>query len=341
MVTLRSGKRYGSSMPAIGFGRYAKPLLAVAGSALSGYLSNRINRGGRQRTPLRIESSTSPAIYGGGASKGFSRQYRFKRQSKKKRYQARKRIKRYRAMYNKVSGVANQKLVRNNQVTATAATDNQGWSATHAWSYKGGVSGVSESDVDDVLAIRNSMTNTVFTDDITDATKFMLKTCIMDTTLHNTGQNKLEIDRYHIVYRDNSEYATFQSLLADANSRQNSLTATSTDKVTIPVRGATLFDLPELISMGYIKILSKEKIFLGVGEFCNFKNKFKLNQSITKNELNADNSYFAKKGWTHTFVHVFKRVVGSTAESTQLTIGCTRSYSWFVEGENTPGTAAD
>lgn len=341
MVVLRSGKRYGNDYRS----NWLAPLAAVGGSMLASYAAKKISSSGGYKKPIRIEGSkrsvTSPALYGGAASKGYTRQYRYKKQSRKKRYTARKRMRRYRSMYNKVSGVANQKMVRNNEIFATATGNDQGWCATHAWTYSGSLTYNNETDLDDVKALRSSMTNTVYTDDITNATKFMLKGCVMDTTLHNTGDNKLEIDKYHIVYRDNVEYAGFTTLLSDANSKQNSLSSVAATKVALTTRGATMFDLPELVSMGYIKILSKEKIFLGSGEFCNFKDKYKLNQSITLNEINADNTYFARKGWTHSHIYVFKKVVASTGTTSQLTIGCTRSYSWFVEGENTPGTYAD
>lgn len=296
----------------------------------------------RMRNPRRRVFSTgggtAPAIYGGSATKPYQKQYGRKRRSRRIRRRASKYYKRFTKTLRKVSGVALQKAILNGSINNSPGAF-QTYLATHLFSYSSNTVPSVETGVRDILKIRESMTNTFYTDDIGDTSKFMIDYGILDCTLFNNGDSRLECDIYHIVYGDNVEYGTFASFMSGSTVRQQSLTNTATDKIEIIDRGATLFDLPVFISNGYVKILSKEKVFMGVGDTFNFQYKAKKPFSVTKSEIDADNSYYARKGNTHTWVVVFKRVAGDTGESPSLALASTRSYGWRVDGATQPGTA--
>lgn len=343
MVRTRSGKSY-SVAPTRVYPWW--PMVKMAGGAVGAYYAQKAGKYiGNQFAKRTLSSgasavSTGPALYGGGANKPYSRQYRFKRMSRRRRTRRRKMMKRYKKIINKVSGVANQKLILNGSVDSTTGAAGQDWVATHLFPYNSNITPASrETGVDDIRILRNSMTNTVYTDDVTATTKFMVKYGIIDMTIHNTGDSKLEVDKYHLVYRDNVEYTTLAALLNGSYGRQASLTNVIADKIALTSRGSTIFDLPTTTADSYMKVLSKEKLFLGVGETMNFQHKHKKPFSITLSEIQADNNYYARKGWTHTFLFVFKQVTGGSGVAPRLQLGCTRSYAWYVEGETQPGTA--
>lgn len=294
---------------------------------------------GRRSASTQTKSdSTGPSIYGGSATKPYQRQYGRRRRNRRVRRRATKYYKRFTKTLRKVSGVAFQKAILNGSINNSAGAL-QGYVATHLFSYNSGTVLTVETGVRDILQIRNSMSNTFYTDDISDTSKFMIEYGILDCTLFNNGNSRLECDIYHIVYGDNVEYGTLQAFLNGSTVRQQSLTSVAADKIDISKRGTTLFDLPVTISNGYIKILSKEKVFMGVGDTFNFQYKAKKPFSITKSEIDADNSYFARKGKTHTWIVVFKRVAGDTGDTATLALASTRSYGWRVDGANQPGTA--
>lgn len=309
-------------------------------------LGNYLGRAARnvfntRSTPSRARSSgsgTAPAIYGGGATKPYKRQYGRRRRTRRVRRRARIYYKKFQKALRKVSGVAFQKAILNGSKTGSPGVG-QSYLATHLFSYNSNAVPVLETGVRDTLQLRSSMTNTFYTDDVNDTTKFMIEYGILDCTLFNNGNARLEVDFYHITYRDNVEYGTFATFMSGSDVRQQSLTSTAADKIDITDRGATLFDLPQMLSNGYVTIVSKEKLFMGVGDTYNFQYKVKKPASITKSEIDADNVYFARRSHTHTWVAVFKRVIGDTGDSPSLSLGSTRTYGWRVDGQTQPGTA--
>lgn len=314
--------------------------MKIVGGMAGQYLAGKAAKYALKRSIGGRSSSDAPQVYGGAANKPYARQYKYKKMPRKKRKQKKKEIKKFKKLFSKISGVANQKLLLNGSISSTTVAIGQDWLATHLFPYNANITPASrETGVDDLRILRNSMTNTVYTDDVTATSKFMIKYGIIDMTINNTGDAKLEIDKYHIVYKDNVEYPTFGSLLSGSYSRQASLTSTIADKVALTSRGATMFDLPNTIADAYIKVMSKEKLFLGVGETMNFQYKHKKPFTLTSSEISADNNYFAHKEWTHTFLFVFKQVSGGSGLAPTLNLGCTRSYAWYVEGETQPGTA--
>lgn len=293
----------------------------------------------RRRLRGTQNTQTDPTIYGGSATRPYKKQYGKRRQSRRKRARARKYYKSFRKAFRNISGVAMQKAILNGLAANVPTVGKQGYCVTHLFSYNGNVTPLTlETGVSDIQRIRNSMSNTVYTDDVVDTSKFMIEYGIIDYTLRNSGTVPIEVDIYHLVYRDNVEYTTFAGAFNAGYVRQQSLTSTATDKINIENRGATLFDFPVFLSNTYASILSKEKVFLNAGEISNFQYKSKRPFSITKSEIDSDNAYFARKGKTHTWMFVFKAVAGITSDAS-LTVGSTRTYGWRVDGETQPGTA--
>jgi len=305
-------------------------------SSMSG--SSSCGRSMSRSTSANRSTSGAPAIYGGSATKPYQKQYGRRTRNRRFRRRVSKYYKRFTKTLRKVSGVAFQKAILNGSKTNTAGSV-QSYLATHLFSYNSGTVPVLETGVRDINQIRTSMSNTFYTDDINDTSKFMIDYGILDCTLFNNGNARLECDIYHIVYGDSVEYGTLQQFINGSDVRQQSLTSVAADKIDITDRGCTLFDLPVMISNGYVKILSKEKVFMGVGDTFNFQKKVKRPFSITKSEIDADNSYFARKGKTHTWIVVFKRVTGDTGDTPTLSLASTRTYGWRVDGANQPGTA--
>lgn len=322
---------------------YARRLLTVGNALNAGRaLGRAFNTWRSRKKPKRMSSSNSkdsPQIYGGSATRPYKRQYRRRRRPAKVRRRARRYYKKFQKALRKVSGVAFQKAVMNGFVTNSNTGVGQKYIATHLFSYNSGTGSGVETGVRDLYRVRTSMTNAFSADDVSNTTKFMIEYGIIDYTLVNQGSIPIEIDVYHITYGDNVEYSNLEAFFNGQDLRQQSLTSTATDKITLAMRGATLFDLPVTISNGYINILSKEKLFLNAKESTNFQYKMKKPFSITFSEMDVDNTYFAKKNLTHTWLFVYKPVVGLGTESA-LTVGSTRTYGWRVDGQNQPGTAA-
>lgn len=278
-----------------------------------------------------------PTTYGGSASKPYSRQYRYKRMSsKKRRYYARK-TRSFKNMFTKASGVANQKAMFNSSVQGTSAAGAQVFNALHLYSYSSTATPTIDSGVRDLAQIMNSMSNTIYTDDVTSASKFNFHYGIMDFTVRNASDTSIEMDVYEIDYKDEVEYASWSALMLGANVRQNSLTSSSGDALTLTKRGVTLFDMPALISMAGLKILSKEKVFLNPNESFQKTIKNKTRFSMSKDDVTSDNLYYARRGRTRTVLIVAKSTDATATAS--IKCGCTRTYGWHVEGQTVPGSA--
>lgn len=316
-----------------------------AGQYMGNVARNLFNSGRRSRPSGRRQTNRSSGqglqVYGGQGHRPYNTQYRKRRAPRRKRIAARRYYRKFAKALRTVGGVALQKALFNTTVSGSVTGTPQSFIATHLYSYNSITSPLTqETGVRDVKQIRDSMTNTFYTDDVGSHTKFMIDHAILDMTLRNSGGTSLEIDLYHIVYGDNNEYGAFASYINGSAALQPSLTTAPSGRIIIQDRGATFFDLPTTLSNGYMRILSKEKIFLESGASTTFQYKLKKPHSITASELSSDNTYFAKKGLTHTWVAVYKNVTGTPVEQTgTLTLGSTRSYAWRVDGITQAGTA--
>lgn len=318
--------------------RFLTPQNAIRiGRQLGNYVRNRY-KSASKKDKTRKRNSSSPQIYGGGATKPYTRQYSKRRRSRRVRRRAKKYYNSFRKAFRKISGVALQKTIFNGSVTATAVPAAQQWLATHLYPYNGGGTSNQETGRKDLDEILNTLVNPIMSDDTDNSGKRMFENAVIDITLNNISVTKLEIDMYHITYTNEKYYDSLKDLFNSANSAQNSLTGVPADRITINDRGATLFDLNQFLSIGGIKILSKEKMFMGSGDVYNFQYKVKKLKSITPNEINQEDSHLAEPGLTHSWIFVFKGVTGITSEAA-LQVASTRTYTYRIDGLNIQATA--
>lgn len=292
----------------------------------------------RPRSGARRTRGAAPQVYGGSATRPYTSQYRKRRLPRRKRLRARKYYKSFRKAFRRISGVALQKAMFNGSVTATALPIAQQWLATHLFSWNSTSGSSQETGARDCYQLLNTLVNPVFADDLDNSSKRMIEYGIIDMTLTNTSAARLEVDMYHIVYGNEKQFQSISALLTAANAAQNSLTGTAADRITINNRGATLFDLNQFISLGAIKVLSKEKMFMASGDVYNFQYKVKKLKSITPNQVNQEHAHVAEPRVTHSWICVFKSVTGDT-NTASLQLASTRSYGYRVDGLSEQGTA--
>lgn len=279
--------------------------------------------------------SDSPVTYGGGASKPFARQYRKRYRSRRVQRRAKRYYNSFRKALRAVSGVGFQKSIINSSVNATAGPAAQQYLAAHLCSWSSGAAESRETGQRDIAQVVNNVSQPQFLDEVGDGSKLMFDTCIMDLTLTNTSASQVEVDKYLVSYRKPTEFASFGNMLAVGTAAQLSITNAAADKITINTRGGTLFDMPNCLSTGELKILSKEKIFMAAGNTAQFQIKQRKKFSASKNKLALD-SYYAQPGTTLSVVFVFKTVAGETGTAA-LTLAATRAYGFRVDGLSDTG----
>lgn len=291
------------------------------------------------RNPPRyqMKSSRDLQVYGGNTTKFSNRQYTKRRQSRYRRNKARKYYRTFKNTFRKISGVALQKVIINNSATASAVPAAQQWVAVHIGSYVSAEVQSQETGQRDLRQLMDNMTNTKFTDDVDGSSKRMIDSCVCDMTVRNIGESRVEIDKYVIAYSEDHEFASFKKLMDESNNNQNSLTSVGTDRLTINNRGVTLFDMGYALKVGKLKILSKDKLFLGPGESANYQHKIKKPLAINLQEIFGETSY-VKSGYTITYLFVFKSVVGD-GENAIVAVGKTTAYGFRVDGQSIQANA--
>lgn len=304
-------------------------LTAANAMRVGSYLGRAARRLFRNRKTGGTQTD-APVTYGGGATKPFARQYR-------KRYRSRRvqrRAKRYYASFRKalrnVAGTGFQKAIINSSVNATAGPAAQQYLAAHLCSWQSSATDVRETGQRDISQVLNNITNPAFLDEFNPATHVMFDTCMMDLTLTNTSGSQVEVDKYVVTYRKHNSFVSFTNLLTLATNAQQSITSTAADKINVNVRGATLFDLPNALSAGELKILSKEKIFMAAGNSAQFQIKQNKKRGMSINKFASD-SYFAEPGYTITVLFIFKTIAGETGTAA-MTLGTTRVYGFRIDG---------
>jgi len=160
--------------------------------------------------------------------------------------------------------------------------------------------------------------------------KLLMGSGILDMTMTNTSETAVEVDVYLIV----SGMFTNNRTINDGFNDPNTPTiAGSGNGIGLNThRGATPFDFPQVISANKLKILSKKKYFLPVGNTATYQFRDSRNHYINcskfheqKQPIEADKIYgpFNYPGVTKTIMIVYKSVAGATV-SAQLKIGVSR-----------------
>ena len=169
--------------------------------------------------------------------------------------------------------------------------------------------------------------------------KVQFKSAVLDFTFRNPNTFGLELDVYEIVYTsDNSGQISLINLINEAVNKTTQIPGSSGGSYGIYNRGVTLFDLPNAIGAGGLKIIKKKKFFLPEGGTATLQHRDPKNHWFNANDFTSQNSLenysFSKKYMTRSFLLVAKSVVAEQTEGGTLKIGCTRKYSYGVQDAN-------
>lgn len=177
--------------------------------------------------------------------------------------------------------------------------------------------------------------------------KFTVYSAILDITMQNGSTATdgfiptLEVDIYHVRFSKECNYADFNLLHLDARSKDSNLPNTPTalaNRVWLNTRGATLFDMPILISMSGMKILKKTKVFIPPGNQATYQIRNPLNFTFGAQDIRETTTAncFTYPKCTEGAIIIFKPVVnlagagGTFVQNSRLVVGSTRKYCYVV-----------
>lgn len=167
----------------------------------------------------------------------------------------------------------------------------------------------------------------------------IFKSAIMDMTLVNKGTISLEVDLYHVVFWKKNNDKNFDDTVTRAVAETDLTAGTTT--LSLKTRGATPFDIPQIMRQTGMKILKKIKYFLGAGNCATYQIRDARNRRFPTSALPANlavNEEFILPGWTQGIIVVHKPVAGFQNQAAPISIGCTRKYAYAtMESSNYEG----
>jgi len=324
MGKLRSGRKYGSRYrPYSKYGRYVKAGLSLASKAYGMYSSYKNN-------------GTSSS--GQGVTNQFDRKtvYRKKRMPYRKKRQWKRFVKKVNAALLKEVGT--KTIIRNTQVSAAWADDSQQALGVVLFGKDGLTDSSIRAGLDDMRQIfandpdlSNPTSQAHFFSGVIDFTFTNMSELVGDASNNNTG---LEIDLYELVFTKYVDNAGLASMFIQAATNTDAINMLN-PAVTINVRGATPFDLPDFLAQG-VRILKKTKFFLGKGEVATYQYRDPKNFKMRRDVVDNADENFAIPYKTRGFLFVGKGI--PTPDATKvlksLQIGCTRKYGYKVISKN-------
>lgn len=192
-------------------------------------------------------------------------------------------------------------------------------------------------------------------DTVQGTTKVMFQSGILDITVRNTSNDgadptpallttgTLEVDVYELVvnygkpdgsgttYNRTREYFTRgDQLTLDIGGTPGSSTLSLND------RGVTPWDIPAALARSRIKIMTKKKYIISVGQSFTYQMRDPKRRISTIEQLTSA-SNCNRRGWTKHVLLLAHFVPGITASATvvpQITIGMTRKYLYKIDGLN-------
>lgn len=190
---------------------------------------------------------------------------------------------------------------------------------------------------------------------VTDTTKFIFQSGIMDVTFRNTStvksgildlaasEAKLEVDVYEMTSKRRwsdaaGNYSDITTVLTRGLTLTKNLSGTGSG-ITILNRGVTPWDAPAALSYFGLSILKKTKYFLNNGDTFTYQIRDPKRHTFTQEWMQQGEGGNVPKVTRHLFV-VFKLVPGLTIGTLEgqytegLTMGLTRKYLYKVEGAN-------
>lgn len=224
--------------------------------------------------------------------------------------------------------VGTNTVIRNSSVSSTSLLSGQEWVAVHLYGSNGAVTapGAKEAGLQDLAEI-NIQDNR-----ISNVSKCVFGSGILDCTMRNTGENPLEVDVYELVYNATPIRESLGQTISLAETVTPQIPGSTGTGLTINTRGVTLFDLPMVLKQGKVKILKKTKVLLGKGETSTYQMRDARNHvfNFSDNFTTIENYCIPKMTKTLVFVH--KPVIGLITST--LTVGVTRKYMYKLYEDN-------
>lgn len=315
--------------------------------------------GGRAQTMQRRTRTNTAGVLG-GTNADMRSIYRRKRMPKYKR-------KRWVRFVKKVNAVADKDLglrtvLFNDQLTQSNTSTKQSTLTLALYAVRNASIGYLD-DLKIIGGLENEANPTALQGDtISPNSKMMFQSAVMDITIRNVTDrltqidpnpllNKyeaasdaaIELDIYEVYQRNiaSDSSTLFESLTAAFNSYDDKDIGGTGVGIGIDDRGASPFEFGSQMGRHGIKILKKTKFFIPNGQTITWQVRDPKRRSITYGELTRTESY-NKPGWTKQFYLIYKLVPGITQGTAlgdcrlRLAIGCTRKYSYKVEGFNEP-----
>jgi len=160
--------------------------------------------------------------------------------------------------------------------------------------------------------------------------KLTFKSAVLDATLTNTGNSKLEVDLYHLSYWGRPSETSFLDCQTEAIADTPLLDPNSSgffSNLTMFSRGVTPFDMSALIKLGKFTIQKKIKYWIDVGDTATYQIRDPRTHVLSEASIIDDTNTFAHPKLTQTILCVFKPVKNVSEDVGTLTIACTRKYS--------------
>lgn len=193
------------------------------------------------------------------------------------------------------------------------------------------------------------------------STKIIFQSGILDVTIRNTSTNngapdsqaRMEVDVYELTMRHSAEevgaaYNSLQAVLGTNISQTKNIGGGAVGKIDYTLRGTTPFDLSYALSRFGLKIYKKTKYQLSNGDQVTYQMRDPVRHSVVFREMqNQDGCNYPK---LTKFVLVIGKiapgiVIGGLGTPNvfqeNLTIGCTRKYTFKVENYTEDRTAYD
>lgn len=312
-------------------------------------------------TGVKRSKTSSPAAL--TVQHDYRQTYKKKNMPKYKRKAWKKFSKKVLAVANKDRGLVTVLYNRRIYSTDVLATQ-QCVLATHLYGHNGDASANNECGQKDLATIVSNnlllggyeVVNTdstlaqFNTGAISPVEKIMFESAVLDMTLFNPTNGTLEVDVYTIVYKKfnvNNEtklvpsFADFNETTADVAPMQWGVGAGSSfPKIDLKQRGATPFEMGQVLSRHGISILKKEKFYISAGQsvnkqFRDAKNRYFDPRGYSVSSGSASNestTTYRFKDYTKTFLVVAKNVNPASSELPRIEAGVTRTYKYTYEG---------
>jgi hypothetical protein len=327
-----------------------------------------MSRAARQRRPagrsqtMRRTASRSAAGVLGGTNADMRSIYRRKRMSRSKRKPWVRFVKKVNAVADKDLGT--RTVLFNDQLEQTNSTSTQSTLTLALYSMNN--SAVNYLNDLNLIGGLENVANPTATagGTLTQNTKMMFQSAVMDITLRNTSEKltsidpgnpllnqyqaapeaAIELDVYEMYVRktqadNDGRWASISDALNKYDDAQIGGTGTG---IAISDRGATPFEFGHIMARCGIKVLKKTKFFIPNGQTITWQCRDPKRRVIRYGECTKDEG-FIKPGWTKTYFLVYKLVPGLSQGSQnvgqyrcKINIGVTRKYSYKVEGFNEP-----